>query len=105
MTFTRIVNLHDQKDTQSGERPARKLNSQSVIRHGGTILAGDFNGHSTRWVPRCEVQRDVTFWEDVIDEHGLGIGNDGRATHHLTREGDEGESVFDLTLANQPITQ
>ena len=105
LTITRIVFLYDQTDTQSGERPAQKLNWQSVIQHGGTILAGDFNAHSTRWVPRCKVQRDATFWEDVIDEHGLEIGNDGRATHHLTREGHEGESVFDLTLANQPITK
>jgi len=41
----------------------------------------------------------------VIDENGLEIGNDGRATQHWTREGHEGESVIDLTLANRPITK
>jgi len=51
------------------------------------------------------VQRNATFWEDVIDENGLEIGNDGRPTHHWTREGHEGESVIDLTLANRPITR
>jgi hypothetical protein len=51
------------------------------------------------------VQRGVVFWEDVIDENGLEIGNDGEATHHWTREGHEGESVIDLTLANRPITK
>jgi len=51
------------------------------------------------------VQRDAVFWEDVIDENGLDIGNDGEATHHWTREGHEGESVIDLTLANRPITK
>jgi len=50
------------------------------------------------------VQRDATFWEDVIDENGPEIGNDGTATHHWTREGHEGESVIDLTLPNRPIT-
>jgi hypothetical protein len=103
-TITRIVNVYNQKDMQSGERPARKLNWQRVIRQGGTVLAGDFNAHSTRWDPRCQVQRNATFWEDVIDENGLVIGNDGRATHHRTREGHEGESVIYLTLANRPIT-
>jgi len=51
------------------------------------------------------VQRDAAFWEDVIDENGLEIGKDGEATHHWTREGHEGESVIDLTLANRPITK
>jgi hypothetical protein len=51
------------------------------------------------------VQRDAAFWEDLIDENGLEIGNDGEATHHWTREGHEGESVIDLTLANRPITK
>jgi hypothetical protein len=103
--ITRIVNIYDQKNTHSGERPARKLNWQRVIRQGSTILAGDFNAHSIRWDPRCQVQRDAAFWEDVIDENGLEIGNEGEATHHWTREGHEGESVIDLTLANRPITK
>jgi hypothetical protein len=51
------------------------------------------------------VQRDATFWEDVIDETGLEIGNDGEATHHWTREGHGGKSVFDLTLANRHTTK
>jgi len=103
--ITRIVNVYDQKNTHSGERPAQKLNWQRVIRQGSTVLAGDFNAHSIRWDPRCQVQRDAAFWEDVIDENGLEIGNDGEATHHWTREGHEGESVIDLTLANRPITK
>ena len=51
--ITRIVNVYDQKDTQSGkrERPARKLNWQRVIRQGGTVLTRDFNAHSSRWDP------------------------------------------------------
>ena len=53
--ITRIVNIYDQKDTRSGERPARKLNWQRVIRQGGTVLAGDFNSHSKRWDSRCQV--------------------------------------------------
>jgi hypothetical protein len=47
----------------------------------------------------------LLFWEGVIDENGLEIGNDGRPTHHWTREDQEGESVIDLRLANQPIVK
>jgi hypothetical protein len=45
-TITRIVNIYDQKETQSGERPAHKLNWQRVIRQCSTDLAGEFNGYS-----------------------------------------------------------
>jgi len=51
------------------------------------------------------VQRDAAVWEDVIDENGLEIGNDGRPTHHGTREDREGELVIDLTLANRAIVK
>jgi hypothetical protein len=101
--ITRIVNVYDQKDTQSGERPAQKLNWQSVIRQGGNVLAGDFNAHRSRLDPRCSAPRDAAFWEGVIDENALEIGNAGRPTHFWTREDHEGESVIDLTLANRPI--
>jgi hypothetical protein len=37
--ITRIVNVYDQRDTQSGKRQAQKVNWQSVIRQGGTVLA------------------------------------------------------------------
>jgi hypothetical protein len=102
---TRIVNIYDQKDSQSGERErlARKRNWQRVIWQGGTVVAGDFNAHSKRWDPRCLVQWDAAFWEDVMDENGLEIGNDGRPTDYWTREDREGESVIELTLSNRPI--
>jgi len=45
--ITRIINIYNQKDTQSGERPVQKLNWQRVIRQGSTGLAGDFNTQST----------------------------------------------------------
>ena len=51
------------------------------------------------------MQRDAALSEDVIDENGLEIGNNGEATRHWTREGHEGESVIDLTAANQLITK
>jgi hypothetical protein len=101
--ITMIVNVNDQKDTQSRERPARKLNWQSVVQQGRTVLAGNFNDHSSQWYPRCSAQRDTALWEVVIDENGLEIGNDGRPTHFWTRADHEGESVIDLTLANRPI--
>jgi len=101
----RIVNVYDQRDGQSGERPAPKLNWQRVIRQRSTVLAGDFNAHSRRWDPRCRGLRNVAFWEEMIDENELEIGNDGQSTHNWTREGHEGKSVIDLTLANRPITK
>jgi len=101
--ITRIVKVYNQTNTQSGERPARKLDWWRVIQQGSTGLAADSNAHSIRWDPRCQVQRDAAFWEDVIDKKGLEIGNDGESTHHWTREGLQGESVIDLMLANQPI--
>jgi len=103
--ITSIINMYEHMITQSGERHERRLNWQKVIRQGCTVVAGDFNSHSKRWDPRCQVQRDVAFWEDVIDENGLEIGNDSRPTDHCTREDQEGESVTDLTLANRPIVK
>ena len=41
----------------------------------------------------------------MIAKNGLEIGNHGRATHHRTREGHEGELFINLTLANRPITK
>jgi endonuclease/exonuclease/phosphatase family metal-dependent hydrolase len=69
--ITRIVNVYDQRDMQSGERQAQRVNWQSVIRQGRTVLAGDFNAHSSQWDPRCRAQRNAAFWEGVIDENGL----------------------------------
>jgi hypothetical protein len=105
--MTRIINVYDQRDVQTGERRARKLNWHRAIRQrGGKIIAGDMNAHSRRWDPRCREQRDATFWEEIIDEHGLEIGNDDdRPTHHWERNGKEGESTIDLTLATRPITR
>jgi hypothetical protein len=51
--ITRIVNIYDQKNMHSGERPAQKLDWQRVFGQGSTVLAGDFNAHSIRWDPRC----------------------------------------------------
>jgi hypothetical protein len=41
----------------------------------------------------------------VIEKKGLPIGNNRGATQCWTREGNKGESVIDLTLANIPITK
>jgi len=103
--ITRIVNIYNQKEERSGERPAQKLDLQRVIRQGGTVLAGEFNARSKRWDPRCQLQRGATFWEGVIDENGLEIGNDGWPTHHRTSEDQDDESVLDLMLANRPIVR
>jgi len=102
----RIINVYDQRNIQTGERRARKVNWHRAIRQGGcTIIAGDRYAHSQRWDPRCREERDATFWEEIIDEYGLEIGNEDRPTHHWARSSEEGESTIDLTLATQPITR
>jgi len=60
----RIVNIYDQGAGETGERPARRLDSQKIIRQvgGGTMLEGDFNTHSQRWDPRCTEQRKAPYW-------------------------------------------
>jgi hypothetical protein len=105
--MTRVINIYDQTDLRTREREARKINWSRIIRQrgGGTILAGDFNAHSRGWDPRCKEQYDATFWEEIIDEHGLEIGNDNQPTHHWARNGEEGELTIDLTLASRPITR
>jgi len=87
VTMTRIVNSHDQKRREPGDRPVRRLSRQKIIRQGGggTVLAGGFNAHSQLWDPRCTEQGNVAHWADIIDEHGLVIGNDYWRTHHSMR--------------------
>ena len=99
--LTRIVNVYDQRDSQSGKRPAQQLNWQRVIRQGGAVLAGHFNAHTTTWDLRRQWQWNEALWDEVIDEHAVEIGNDSQSTHHWMREGQEGELVIDLTLANR----
>jgi len=96
----RMFNVYDQKNTHSGERQAPELTYKRVIRHGSTGLAADFDAHSIRWDPWCQVQQNAGFWENVINENSLEIGNNDEATHYWTRDSHECESFIDLTLAN-----
>ena len=96
-----MVNIKDQRNTQMGERPAQKLNLQSVIRQWSIGLAVVCTAHTTGWDPRCHVQRDAAFWDGVIDDYGLRIGiDDGEMTHHWARKVHEGQSVMNVTLVN-----
>jgi hypothetical protein len=62
------------------------------------------NALSRRWDPRCREQHHVTFWEEIIDEHGLEIGKDDDwPIHNWVRNCEEGEATIDLTLATRPI--
>jgi len=65
------------------------------------VLAQDFYTHPHSWDLRCTEQRDATYWEDIMDQHGPLIGNDNRPTNHWTRHDSMGESIIDLTLANR----
>jgi hypothetical protein len=82
--ITRIINVYKPRDVLTAERQVTKQNWDRAIRQGGdTMMAGDTNAHSRRWEPRCWEQRAATFWEEIIDEHGLEIGNDdNQPTHH-----------------------
>jgi len=62
------------------------------------------NAHSRRWDPTCREQCDAMFWEEIIDEYTLEIGNDDRPTHPWAKSSEEGELTIDLTLATRPIT-
>jgi hypothetical protein len=42
-------------------------------------------------------------WEEVFNENGLYVGNDGHPTNFRTKENHEGDSVSELTLANRLI--
>ena len=53
----------------------------------------------------CRVQWNAAFWEEVFDENGLEVGNDGRPTRYWAREDQEGESVIALPLAIGLITK
>jgi len=53
--MTRIDIIYDEREGETGERPARRLNWQRIIQQGGggTVLAGDFKADSQPWYPRC----------------------------------------------------
>jgi len=72
--ITSIDNDYDQKYVQSAERPARKLNWQSVIRQCGIVLSGDLNAQSSRWDPKCCAQWKAAFCAGVIVENALDVG-------------------------------
>jgi hypothetical protein len=105
LKMTRIVNIYNQRQGETGERPARRLNGQRFIRQGGggMVLPGDFNTNSKCWDPRCTELRDATYREAIIGKHRVVIGNDDWPTHYWTRHNSMGESVIDLTLANRPL--
>ena len=95
----RIVNIYDQRHMQSGEGLVRKLNWQKVIRQGGMFLAESSNPHTSQSDPKCQVQPNAKFLEEVIDQNRLESGHDGSVTHHRRRERHEGEAFIDLMLA------
>jgi hypothetical protein len=78
---------------QSEERLAQKVNYQRVIQQGGTVIAWDFNVHGILWDPGSRVLRNAAFWEEVVNDNGLDVGNDGLPKHYRRREVHEGGSV------------
>ena len=59
--------------------------------------AGHFNPHCQWRDPQSTQQKDATYWKESIDEYELEIGKDDRPPHHWVRDGNEGESIIDLS--------
>jgi len=101
--ITTIDSVYNQRGTQSGERPPQHASWHTVIRQCGTVLAGHIDAQSRARDGRCHTQRKAAFWEVVIDQNALEIGNDSRSTHYGSTGEHYSEWVFNLTLLNQPI--
>jgi hypothetical protein len=101
----RIVNIYDQREGDTGQRPARRPNWHRIMRQWGcaTVLMEHFNAHSQRWYSRSTERRDPTYWEEIIEEHTLVIGNNDQPTNYWMRQNRMGQSVIDLTLAIRPF--
>jgi len=101
--MTWIVNVYDKREGETGERSARRLNWHRILLQGGCrmVLAGDFNTHRQCCNRRCTERRAATYWELIIDEHWLDIGNNDRHAHYWTSHDSTAESVIHLTLANR----
>lgn len=98
----RIVNIYNQRGWETGERPAEKLYWQKMIwQEGGSMVpTAEINVRSKCWYPRCTELREVTYRDEIVDEHRLVIGNHDRSTNYWMLNGTKGESIIDLTLAN-----
>ncbi|POS82736.1 hypothetical protein EPUL_004709 [Erysiphe pulchra] len=63
---------------------------------GRTVLAGDFNAHSTYWNPEYRRQERTEILEGLIDKYSLIINNDTLIPTRLKQTA--GRSVTDLTF-------
>lgn len=101
---TRIVNIYDnwvgrdqiwQGDREEKRRAIQDAEWETII-DGRTVLAGDFNAHSTYWNPECKRRERAEILEGLIDKYNLIINND---TLIPTRpKQTAGRSVIDLTF-------
>jgi hypothetical protein len=119
--LVRIANVYSSKVFRGGPgRPAHLANWADILRED-TILAGDFNAHSPRWNPHESQRRNHHFLEELIDDFGLIVHNDGTATRHKDNTGrhdydddsddDEDDlpseriSIIDLTLSSPRMSR
>ena len=92
----RVVNVYNQKLFRDGRqinvKPAQLARWDEILT-GPCIVAGDINAHSPRW--GSTHSRDHTFWEDLMDGHGLKYSGNGQPTR--------GDSTIDLVLASTDL--
>jgi hypothetical protein len=101
----RIANVYDNIMHKKGqERPVRNVNWDAILEEE-TIIAGDLNAHSPKWNAPGDVwRRDHHFLEELIEDYGLILANDGSITRRPDGEGQNAlPGVIDLTLATPRI--
>jgi hypothetical protein len=97
----RIANVYDNIVHKKGqERPAQNANWGAILEEE-TIIAGDLNAHSPKWnAPGDRRRRDHHFLEELIEDYGLILANDGSITRRPDGEDQNAlPGVIDLTLA------
>jgi hypothetical protein len=101
----RIANVYYNTVHKKGqERPAWNANWDAILEEE-TIIAGDLNAYSPKWNAPGDVRRrDHHFLEDVIEDYGLILADDGSITGRPDEEDQNAlPGVIDLTFATPRI--
>jgi hypothetical protein len=91
---TRIANIYNRARVEGGGYAINRIDL-GQLRHGRTILGGNFNARSPLWDPWVENRHSAGVTEDLIERYALIVNNDAQPTRH----GRKSRSVIDLTLS------